>query len=145
MQIYLTALMPVLLILFVLLSRILISYRTAGKGWQTLAGEYASPDIPEEGTDLRFASMKVGKGYYKNCVHIRYNEKGMHLRLLSIYRMFHTPLFIPWKAVGYDRQTNPISFNRHILEIRAIRNIPVTLNDNVFSSLRPYILKDTSV
>lgn len=134
------SILPIVVILLASVGgRFLLSYSTASKGWSSIAKNYSVSVVPENLSEIKFSSMKIGKGYYKNCVHVSVTTKGVYLRLFSLLKMFHPPLFIPWNAIKYDKNSNPISFNRHILEVNTFEGVTITINNNLFVHLDQYL------
>lgn len=79
----------VLLLIFFVLSK---------KGWAVLAAEYECIN-PFQGTRAGIISAGINGVSYSNCLTLKYNEEGFYLRPIVFFRLFHKPLFIPWKAI----------------------------------------------
>lgn len=126
---------------FAIGGRLLLNYWLSLKGWGPLSKLYpASGEI--EGTKENFVSMGLGGGIYKNCVVLIYNDLGLYMRMLSLFKMFHPPLFIPWNQFQYNEINNPLSFNRHKIEIGIPPITYIILNDHTFKRLRANIQKN---
>jgi hypothetical protein len=68
------------------------------KGWSDLANENQFEDF-FEGERVGVISAAVNGVNYNNCLLLKYNGEGFYLRPVFIFRLFHKPLFIPWKAI----------------------------------------------
>lgn len=68
------------------------------KGWSDLASEYQL-DNSFEGERAGVISVAINGVNYNNCLLLKYNDEGFYLRPIFIFRLFHKPLFIPWKAI----------------------------------------------
>jgi hypothetical protein len=73
-------------------------------GWRTLARRHtAAPNRSLEGETFRAASATMGKGMmpanYKGCLVVNFGRTGIYMRPWVMFRFFHPPLLIPWRAV----------------------------------------------
>lgn len=68
------------------------------KGWSQLANEYRF-DNSFEGERVGIISAAINGVNYNNCLLLKYNDEGFYLRPVFIFRLFHKPLFIPWKVI----------------------------------------------
>ncbi len=71
-------------------------------GWLSLAATYRST-APRLGKPLRCSAV-LGQWpwsvFYRGIVHVRLNSAGITLSLFPVCRLFHPPLFIPWRDVS---------------------------------------------
>jgi hypothetical protein len=67
-------------------------------GWRSLARQFRS-SVPPSGDRFRFATGSLGSRFfpvsYSNCLTLTVGGGGIHLAVLSPFRPFHPPLFIP--------------------------------------------------
>lgn len=77
---------------------ILVMFLISKRGWRDLASRFRYDDV-FQGTRVGIASVGVNNMSYNNCFLLKYNEKGFHLKPLFIFRLFHPPVFIPWKEI----------------------------------------------
>lgn len=121
--------------------RFLMSYWLSRKGWAPLSRQFpASEEI--EGTKINFVSMRMGGGIYKNCVVLIYNDQGLYMRMLPIFKMFHPPLFIPWNQFHYDELKSPLSFKRYKFEIGSPAIATIILTNQTLKDFRNYVIKE---
>ncbi len=77
---------------------VFIIFFLSKKGWSDLAREYQT-DNAFEGERVGIISAAINGVNYNNCLLLKYNDEGFYLRPVLIFRLFHKPIFIPWKAV----------------------------------------------
>lgn len=73
-------------------------------GWAELARQYRDPGHDFRGNIVQLPgsslSMRRGRmpfpANYKHCVTLTLPGTGLHLRVMSVFRFRHPPLFIPW-------------------------------------------------
>lgn len=73
------------------------------KGWADLASEYRFNE-KFEGDRVGIISAGINGVSYNNCLLLKYNTQGLYLRPILIFRLFHKPIFIPWKAIRNVRE-----------------------------------------
>jgi hypothetical protein len=90
--------LPYLFPLFFISMFVFVLFILSKKGWSDLANEYQFEDF-FEGERVGVISAAVNGVNYNNCLLLKYNGEGFYLRPVFIFRLFHKPLFIPWKAI----------------------------------------------
>jgi hypothetical protein len=73
-------------------------------GWWSVAKHYKLQQPDFAGTWIRLSSARVGTANYNNVLRIGVNAEGLCLRLMSLFRPGHPPLFIPWADVHISPQ-----------------------------------------
>ena len=68
------------------------------KGWSDLAGRYHFVGV-FNGERFGVISAVINGVNYNNCLLLKYNEEGFYLRPIFVFRLFHEPVFIPWKEI----------------------------------------------
>lgn len=70
----------------------------AVSGWRQLAQNYpAGGAVP---SPLKyFVWGQVGRIYYRKCLNVGGDERGLYLVPFFVFRPFHPPLFIPWSEI----------------------------------------------
>jgi hypothetical protein len=75
-------------------------------GWQALSAEYRAPDdfvlAPEDRFRMRSLQLRTVPllpARYKGCITLGVTSRGLYLRPMVFFRLFHPPLLIPWTAV----------------------------------------------
>ena len=48
---------------------------------------------------MPFISLLVNRQQYRNTIILKYNEEGLYLKTVFVFRLFHEPVFIPWKEI----------------------------------------------
>ena len=70
-------------------------------GWRRLAERYPAALRPEA-TEHRVASAtsaRIGLANYNGVLHVGVSPEGLHLSVMSIFRVGHPPLLIPWNEI----------------------------------------------
>ena len=78
-----------------------IVWLVGAMGWRRLAGRYPAAARPEV-TARRVAtatSARLGVVNYNGTVHVGVSPEGLHLSVMSIFRVGHPPLLIPWDEI----------------------------------------------
>jgi hypothetical protein len=52
-----------------------------------------------DGTRIGTISAAVNTANYKNSIVMKYNDEGLYLKAIFIFRLFHPPLLIPWSEI----------------------------------------------
>jgi hypothetical protein len=79
-------------------------------GWSALAAQYKT-DSPFDGIAIDIYSASMNKVNYNNCLIIQYNKEGIHINPMKFFRLFHPPLFIPWKDAKEVRDRKTFLFD----------------------------------
>jgi len=74
-------------------------------GWSHMAKQF-KVERSFDGTKIGIVSAWVNLGNYRSSIILKYNEKGMHLEPIIVFRIFHPALFIPWKEIKEVRAKN---------------------------------------
>ena len=90
--------LPYLFPVFFIGMFVFVLFFLSRKGWSDLAKEYQFDNL-FEGERVGIISAAVNGVNYNNCLLLKYNDEGFYLRPVFIFRLFHKPLFIPWKAI----------------------------------------------
>jgi hypothetical protein len=76
----------------------LITYIISKMGWADLVANYeTTTSFP--GHRLGIISASINGISYNNVLILRYNEEGIYLRPIWLFRLFHKPVLIPWKEI----------------------------------------------
>jgi hypothetical protein len=68
------------------------------KGWSDLEKEYRYEEM-FQGERIGLISAAINGVNYNNSLVLKYNNDGFYLRPILVFRLFHKPLFIPWKEI----------------------------------------------
>jgi len=85
-------------------------------GWANLAAKYEYNDL-FTGTKIGMISARVNIVDYRNSLILRYNESGIYLRPILIFRSFHNPILIPWEDIKSIRDRKDLFFTAKELSI----------------------------
>lgn len=102
-----------LLIAFFVAFIIAIIYIISKLGWARLARHYAYK-VPFEGTRVGIIAPSINGVQYRNSVVLKYNAEGFFLHPVFVFKLFHPPLFIPWKEITeiQDQKTFFFAFKK---------------------------------
>lgn len=117
---------------------VIITYLISKKGWLLLSDHFETSQ-ESSGETLKFVSMGIGTGVYKNSIFLTFSEQGLHLKTFYLSKIFHPPLFIPWNNITYNKEKNPLLFNRHELLIGNPVLTRFIVNDDTYKSFKNYI------
>ena len=67
-------------------------------GWTALAERYGT-DRPEPPNTRSMQWATFGWLSYKGVIKVGYSDDGLYLGMMTLFRMFHPPLLIPWSAI----------------------------------------------
>lgn len=67
-------------------------------GWSDLAKHYKYEE-DFTGERIGLISAAINKVNYNNCLVLRADSFGFHLKPILLFRAFHPPIFIPWDQV----------------------------------------------
>jgi len=77
---------------------VLVLYILSRKGWYELGNTYRFSQ-KFQGNRVGIISAMINGVNYKNCLLLKYDDTGFYLKPIFIFRLFHTPVLIPWKEV----------------------------------------------
>jgi len=84
--------------LFFVAMFVFLLFYLSKKGWWDLANQYKFEGL-FQGERVGIISAGINGLNYNNCLVLKYNDEGFYLRPIFIFRLFHKPLLIPWKAI----------------------------------------------
>ena len=67
--------------------------------WSAIASEYRAWDA-FEGKLWRSQRGGIGMTNYGNSLHVGANDRGLHLSVIFLLRLWHPPLFVPWDDIS---------------------------------------------
>lgn len=77
---------------------ILVTFAISRMGWHALAERYQTREL-FYGKKTGLLTASINWSNYKNSLLLQYNEAGMHLQPVVIFRLFHPPVLIPWSEI----------------------------------------------
>ncbi len=80
----------------------IIAFLATLSGWERLANHYPSTgDFPKGGH--RFQSMRLNNIFYRRVLRMAETPEGVYIVPMSLFRLDHPPLFIPWHAIQVEK------------------------------------------
>lgn len=77
---------------------ILVTFVIAKMGWAALVENYQFDDT-FTGEKIGLISASINSANYKNSLILKYNDEGIYLKPIFLFRLFHKPVLIPWKEI----------------------------------------------
>jgi hypothetical protein len=91
-----------------------VAFLLSRMGWHSLASKYSYKAI-FIGERVRINSIKVNWISYNGTVIIEYDTKGLYLKQIPLFRLFHEPIFIPSREIREIRDKKILLSNYKIL------------------------------
>ena len=88
---------------------VLVIFVISRMGWVNLVENYYY-EAEFTGTRVGIISASVNNTNYKNSLVLKYNEQGIYLRPVWLFRLFHKPVLIPWKEIKEVRDRKILFF-----------------------------------
>lgn len=76
-------------------------------GWRQLAARYPAGG-PATGRTFRMVSGTIGLANYNGVLYVTAEPEGLHLAVLSLFRVGHPPIRIPWTEITSVTQKNAL-------------------------------------
>jgi hypothetical protein len=95
---------------------ILVTYMISKMGWADLAKFYET-NKTFRGNKVGLISASINGANYNSVLILKYNDEGIFLRPVFLFRLFHEPILIPWKDIieTRDKKTLFIEFKELIV------------------------------
>jgi hypothetical protein len=78
-------------------------------GWNQLARHWRAVE-PPRGHSLPWITGSVGRSYFRSGLNIRFDDSGVWVSTVAIYRPFHPPLFFPWSSIANVERMGNVFF-----------------------------------
>ena len=102
-------------------------------GWSRLAKHYAARGAPVYGREFRSVTGMVGGTSYRGVLTVHVNEEGFFLEPMTLFRIAHPRLFIPWREVAERTSLSVLWWKAERLTIGAPKIGTITLPENVLA------------
>lgn len=109
-------------------------------GWYAYARKYATLVKPQ-GQVLSYVSGRVNFVNYNSTLGIVYNKEGLYLHPELVFKLFHKPLFIPWKDIKYKGVQSFFIVKYAKLSIGTPEIGSIKIQFNVFEKFQNYLEK----
>ncbi len=120
--------------LFFIVGGISICYIISKMGWTDLAAKYeTSPEFI--GTKIGLISANINSANYKNSLILKYNDEGIFLRPIFLFRLFHKPILIPWQEIKSIRTKKNFFSSYNELLIGSPYVATITISNSIFQRL----------
>ena len=113
----------------------IVTYFISRMGWAYLAAKYEYNEL-FTGTKVGIISARINKVDYRNSLILRYNESGIYLRPILIFRSFHKPILIPWEDIKAIRDRKDLFFTAKELSIGDPLVARISISKTTFNQLK---------
>ena len=117
---------------------ILITFIISKMGWAGLVANYACTET-FTGTRVGIISAGINNANYNNSLVLKYNEEGIYLKPVLLFRLFHKPVLIPWKEIIEVRDKKILFYTYKELIVGQPFVAIIGLRNNVFSKIESNI------
>lgn len=117
---------------------ILVNFIISKMGWNDLVKKYLYTDF-FAGNRIGIISASINTINYKNCLVLKYNEEGIYLRPILLFRLFHKPLLITWKEINEIRSKKILFNNFKELIIGNPFTAIITVSEKTFKKIEKQI------
>lgn len=113
---------------------LLVSFVLSLMGWSSLARHYKTDNV-FYGRNIGICSGYINSVKYKNVLVVKYNEQGIHLSVIFIFRFCHPAVFIPWDEIKkvYDDHSFFLRYKKMVIGAPQIATI--TLRSHTFERI----------
>ncbi len=107
-------------------------------GWAALAEKYeAFTDFTGKRIGIIYAKINLVE--YRNVLVLKYNEQGIYLRPIILFRTFHKPIMIPWQEIMSVKVKKTWLSRTVELTIGDPRVAVITLSESLFRRLSSFM------
>jgi hypothetical protein len=82
--------------------------------------------------------MKVGLIEYGHCINVRVDERGLYISPTLMFRPFHPPVRIPWRAIHAEPIQSKWTRFRWKLHVDEAR-VAITIGDPLYRKIQTYL------
>ena len=115
-------------------SWILISFIISRAGWADLVTHYQT-NTAFIGRRVGIISASINSANYKNSLILKFNEDGIYLRPIILFRLFHKPILIPWKEIKEIQDKKFLFFSYKKLIVGQPFVATIVLKKSTFSKI----------
>jgi len=114
---------------------IFVLFIISRSGWGRLAERYKT-DEAFTGTRIGIISAGINRANYNNSLILKYNEDGIYLKTMLIFRLFHPPLLIPWSEIKEVTDMKLLFFKFKMLSIGEPAAAVIKLRESTYNKLK---------
>jgi hypothetical protein len=112
----------------------LVTFMISKAGWSSLAEKYSHPE-PFIGTRIGLISASINSARYNNSLILKYNEVGMYLKPIILFRAFHKPILIPWNDITKIKSKQIIFSKFKVLSVGRPNLVELGITEKLFEKL----------
>jgi len=116
----------------------LITFVLSRMGWSDLVARYEFKGV-FSGTKIGIVSATINNVNYNGSMILKYNDEGMYLHPVILYRLFHKPVLIPWADIKEVRDRQILFLSIKELSIGNPLVARISLQEKTFNKIRTNI------
>jgi|GEM_PF-1262593 hypothetical protein len=113
-----------LLVLFIIIQR----------GWNKLARKYHY-SAEFDGKKFGVISAMINGVNYRNCLLLKYDDRGIYIKPVFMFRLIHKPVFIPFDEIKSVRDIKLFFIKYKELYIGEPRVVKMQIQESIFRKL----------
>jgi hypothetical protein len=117
-----------------------VTYVLSKKGWTNLAEHYYYSKT-FSGERIGIISASINGITYQNSIILKYNQEGMYLKTILLFRGFHKPILIPWKEIIEVRPKKILFLNFQELIVGNPFVATIMLKDSTYRKMAVYLIR----
>jgi hypothetical protein len=119
-------------------SWLLVSFILSRMGWATLATNYPFDGV-FTGQRIGIISGSINSVNYNNSIILKYNDEGLYLKPIVLFRLFHKPILIPWKEIKSVRDKQMLLFTVKELNVGDPFVARIGISEGAFDKIKRHI------
>ncbi len=119
---------------------VFVTFIISKMGWADLVANYQY-DAPFTGERVGIISASINGANYKNSLVLKYNQEGIYIRPVLLFRLFHKPMLIPWKEIKEVRDKKVLFYTYKELIIGHPFVAIIGIQETVFRKIESNIVK----
>lgn len=120
---------------------ILVTFIFSKLGWAALAANYQFDGV-FTGQRIGIISGSINGINYKNSLILMYNDEGLYLKTIFLFRLFHKPVLVPWKEIKTVRDKSMLLFSVKELMVGDPHVARISIPEGVFDKIKRHIYQD---
>jgi len=104
-------------------------------GWSDLVKNYKMEEPKRDLKRIGFISAAINSANYNNAIVAYQNKKGLFLKTVLVFRLFHPQVFIPWEEIKEVRTKKILFFTVKELIVGQPFVATIKIKNGVFKKL----------
>lgn len=120
---------------------VVVTFILAKIGWSALATNYQFDGL-FTGQRIGIISGSINGVNYNNSLILKYDDEGIYLKTIFLFRLFHKPVLIPWEEIKSVRDKRMLLFAFKELIVGDPLVARIGLSEGVYDKIRSHIYRD---